>query len=164
MLKHTRLLAPAVLAAATMLLTACDLGGSTEATQQNPSVTTASSAGGKPTPAGSTPDSGSSDPTEPQPVDCGEVTVDGGVVHRLIADVGVSGLVTCTAATKVLNEFVAVPVADRNKSGSTELEGGWLCTALTEDNGEMTYHCVMVFEGGTDGDHGEDLVFYTKPV
>jgi hypothetical protein len=167
MFKHARMLAPAVLAAGAMLLTACDLGGSTGATQQNPSATTPSSTPGKATPAGSTSDSDATSDggsTEQEPIDCGEVNVGGDVVQTLIAEVGVSGVVSCTAATKVLNEFLTTPTSERAQGEMTELQGGWLCDDNTEDQPETTYYCVLILDGGTDGDHGEDLQFYTKPV
>jgi hypothetical protein len=65
-----------------------------------------------------------------EPVYCGEVTLDTGAVHGLIATPAVNGLVGCTEAFDVLDEFLGLPPEKRGEAslGNVQLASGWSCT------------------------------------
>lgn len=135
-----RILVPAVLA--TLLLTACDPGGS-------------AAESGKETVGTSTVSTKADDL---QPVDCGHVDVSAGVTHTVIADPADDGLVGCTEAFNVVDSYLAIPASERGAA----LEGiavsdGWSCT--TDDGETASIGCV---KGKTADGYG--FAFHTDPV
>ena len=122
MSRYLRIVVPAALAAGALLLSACG----NEEPVASTSDTTAS-----------TPDTTSSSAAEEelQPVDCGEVTLTGGTVHRLVADPAADGLVGCTEAFGVIDEFAKLPPEQQSAAslGNVDLPSGWSCTV---DDGE----------------------------
>ena len=123
----TKRLSIVVLAAGALLLSACG----TENTAASDSTSDTS------TPVKSTSDtstaaSGTSE--DLQPVDCGEVTLKSGV-HHLVADPAANGIVGCTEAFNVLDEFTKLPPEQQSAAslGNVDLPSGWSCTV---DDGE----------------------------
>ena len=146
-----RTLVPTVLAAGVMLLSACGQDDPAEAGQDEPAATT--SATSTATGGGSTGEDGA------QSVDCGEVDVDGGVTHRLIADPATAGTVGCTEAFNVLDAYLAVPAGERGASfEGLDVGNGWSC--VTDDGETASIACIK----GKNGDNDYDFAFYTKPV
>jgi predicted small secreted protein len=92
-----------------------------------------------------------------QPVDCGEVEVEG-TTHTLTAEPTFSGVVGCTEAFNVLDVYLAIPVEDRGAGfENLPLSNGWACG--TDDGEVMSIGCV---KGGLDNDY--KLAFHTMPV
>lgn len=123
----TKRLSIVALAAGALLLSACG----TENTAASDSTSDTS------TPVKSTSDtstaaSGTSE--DLQPVDCGEVTLKSGV-HHLVADPAANGIVGCTEAFNVLDEFTKLPPEQQSAAslGNVDLPSGWSCTV---DDGE----------------------------
>jgi hypothetical protein len=138
-----RAVVPAALAAGGLLLAACGSGDTSSAPSSAPSTTpstttsttTVSVPASTSDTATSTPDSsvpsgtpGAADGLAP--VDCGEVTMDTGVAHRLIATPAEGGIVGCTEAFTVVDEFLALPPEKRAEAslGDVLLPSGWSCT------------------------------------
>lgn len=117
----TKRLSIAVLAAGALLLSAC--GNET---------TTASGSGTSTSDTTTTTTSAAAE--ELEPVDCGEVTLSSGV-HQLFADPAANGVVGCTEAFNVIDEFTKLPAEQRSQAslGNVELPSGWSCTV---DDGE----------------------------
>lgn len=88
-------------------------------------------------------------------VDCGTVEVDGGT-RTLTAEPSAGGIVGCTEAFNVLDEYLKIPVADRDLNG-TKLSDGWSCT--TDDGATASIGCV---KGKAGNDY--DFAFSTTPV
>ena len=135
-----RRMVPAVLAAGGLLLTACDAGDATTsagdtttATTTSATATTTSATSAPPTPAGRSSTSDSTGGLEP--VDCGEVSLGTEARYRLIAQPTDSGVVGCTAAFNVVDEFTKLPPEKRAEAslGNVVLASGWTCTV---DDGE----------------------------
>jgi hypothetical protein len=142
MTKRLSIVVPTALAAGALLLSAC--GGETtsasDSTSDTPTTTTSVTAmstsdasGTSGAPATSPVASGAGE--ELDPVDCGAVTLDTGIVHQLIADPAASGIVGCTEAFNVIDAFTKLPPEKRGEAslGNVELAGGWSCTV---DDGE----------------------------
>jgi hypothetical protein len=135
-----KLLVPVVLAAGALLLTACDLGGSAGASEEG-SVTVSV---------------GASDDIEP--VDCGPVDVADGITHTLVADPSDAGLVGCTEAFNVVDEYLMIPASERGANlEGIDLSDGWSCT--TDDGETASTGCVK----GRTAD-GYELAFHTEPA
>jgi hypothetical protein len=65
-----------------------------------------------------------------EPVNCGEVDVDG-TKHTLTAQPAEYGLVGCTEAFNVIDEYLKVPARERGANlDGTDLPSGWTCTTL----------------------------------
>jgi hypothetical protein len=66
----------------------------------------------------------------PEPFYCGEVTLDTGATHGLIADPAANGIVGCTEGFNVLDEFLKLPQEKRAEAslGNVALASGWSCT------------------------------------
>ena len=142
-----RIVTLAALAAGTVLLTACNATDSVSDARQDTSTSSATD-----TSVRSVTGDG-----EIQPVDCGEVQVDGGT-HTLTADPTAGSIVGCTEAFNVLDEYLKIPVEQRGASlDNIQLSNGWSCGA---DDGETaTIGCV---KGQRVGDDYE-LAFHTTP-
>jgi hypothetical protein len=126
-----------VLAAGAVLLTACDPGGSAARTT-SPGPTTEVT---RNVAAG-----------DLEPVNCGEVDVDG-ATHSLITEPTATGLVGCTEAFNVIDEFLAIPIQRRGATlDSIQLTNDWSCT--TDDGETALIYCVQ----GLD-----ELTFRTEP-
>lgn len=145
MSKRTKVFAFTTLAAGAVLLTACsqpspaadyEKGGPTPV-----STSTSAPAGG-----------------DLQPVECGPVEVDSLGTHTLIAQPSAGGVVGCTEAFNVIDEYLQIPSAERSASfEGTPLSGGWTCS--TDDGEILSIGCVK----GKNGDEW-DFAFSTKPV
>ncbi|ALG11979.1 hypothetical protein [Kibdelosporangium phytohabitans] len=94
-----------------------------------------------------------------QPVECGPVSLSSGAEHTLIADSTTDGRVGCTEAFTVFDEFVKLPADKRAKAslGNVDLSNGWSCTM---DDGETT--SVACIKGKTATSPG--IALHTKPV
>jgi hypothetical protein len=123
MIKSLSIVVPA-LAAGALLLSVC--GTETTAAYSTPDSTQSTS---------NTSTAPSDTEEAPQPVDCGAVTLDTGVVHQLIADPAETGVVGCTEAFNVIDEFTKLPPEQRSAAslGNVDLASGWSCTV---DDGE----------------------------
>jgi len=163
MSKRMRVFAFAVVAAGGVLLTACSqpspaAGNENGAPAPASTSASATSAG---TDAGGGAGSGAG--TEPvdqelQPVECGPVEVDGLGTHTLVAQPSVGGIVGCTEAFNVIDEYLKIPSAQRSADfEGTALSGGWTCS--TDDGETVSIGCVK----GKNGDDW-DFAFSTKPV
>jgi hypothetical protein len=65
-----------------------------------------------------------------EPVNCGEVDVDG-TKHTLTAQPAEYGLVGCTEAFNVIDEYLKVAAQERGANlNGTDLPSGWTCTTL----------------------------------
>ncbi|APU15451.1 MULTISPECIES: hypothetical protein [Actinoalloteichus] len=163
-------LVPAMLAAGGLFLAAC---GQTESDQDAvPADDTAAEApasGGltedsTPSDDGSPTDaSGAADPTGPgedglEPVDCGEIELDAGTTHNLIALPSAGGVVGCTEAFNVIDEFIQLPDEEKAEAalGNVELSDGWSCTI--DDGATAGVGCVQ----GQMADDFE-FAFQTQP-
>lgn len=130
-----------------MLLTACG---------QAASNTGAKDASG--TPVSVKVDSVSSSGSDLDPVNCGEVEVNGST-HTLIADPTRGGIVGCTEAFNILDEYLAIPVEERNASfENLPVSGGWSCG--TDDGETWSFYCVK----GERIDDNYEFAFHTEPV
>ncbi len=109
-----------------------DASGSTSDTPTATSDTSAPVTSTSDTPATSPTASGAEEGLAP--VDCGEVTPKSGV-HHLIADPAANGIVGCTEAFNVLDEFTKLPPEKQSEASLTNvtLPSGWSCTV---DDGE----------------------------
>lgn len=169
MTKYKRLLVPAVLAAGTMLLTACDIGadiGASADGKQNTS-TTANSTPADPTAGGAVPVvegkvNPADGPVEEGSVDCGRVDLGGGDPFRLIADPGVIGLVNCHVAFDVFNDYLAIP-EDARKEGVT-LANGWGCSSTVEADVLYGFECSQTDPSSPTADLANDYQFRVEPV
>jgi hypothetical protein len=183
MIRRLTVLAPAALTVGTvLLLSACgqtqanSTGGSSE---NSAVVSSTSSATNTPTQKSNTPTQKSSTPTQksPQkladrpegsgdkasglkPVVCGPVTVGGGATQTLIADPTPDGIVGCTEAFNVIDEFFRTPVQQRPANGlqNTRLPSGWECGT---DDGEHNVTRCFTIPGGK---RGVNFVFHTEVV
>lgn len=146
MSKRMRVFAFAVAAAGAMLLTAC-----------TPSPATGNEKGA-PRPANTT--SADTEPTDEdlQPVDCGPVETGEFGTHTLTALPSEAGLVGCTEAFNVIDEYLKIPSAERSANfEGTPLSDGWTCG--TDDGETLSIGCVK----GKNGDQW-DFAFATKPA
>lgn len=147
MTKRLSKVIPVALAAGGLLLTACGTGDatasgsdsalSTSETASSTSETTPSTSDtSEPAPATSATEAGL------EPVDCGDVTLDTGAVHRLIATPAANGIVGCTEAFNVVDEFVKLPPEKRSEAslGNVTLASGWSCTV--DDGATANLGCV----------------------
>lgn len=76
----------------------------------------------------------------PEPVNCGEVTVDGST-HTLTAQPAADGIVGCTEAFNVIDEYLRIPAAERGANlNGTDLANGWSCA--TDDGEVASIGCV----------------------
>jgi hypothetical protein len=127
----------AALAAGTVLLTACNATESVSDARQGNSAGTAADA--------RLATSGD------EPVDCGEVDVDGSK-HTLIAEVTAGGMVGCTEAFNILDEYLTHGTSIED----TPLSNGWSCT--TDDGETASVGCVKGLNG-----EDYDFAFHTEP-
>jgi hypothetical protein len=92
-----------------------------------------------------------------EPVDCGALDVDGNQ-HTLTAQPAATGIVGCTEAFTVIDEYLAIPVAERGADlDGTELSTGWSC--VTDDGVTAGIGCVRDRVGDEYG-----FAFSTTPV
>lgn len=128
--KRPGIFVSAALAAGGMLLTACGTGDTASSTSD---VLPSTSDSPRPV-------SGGKDGMEP--VYCGEVTLDTGAIHGLIADPAANGIVGCTEGFDVLDEFLKLPQDKRAEAslGNVDLAGGWSCTV--DDGVSANISCV----------------------
>ena len=125
----------AALAAGTVLLTACNATESvSDARQGNPAGTAADVQLAS---------------SEDDSVDCGEVDVDGDT-HTLVAEPTTGGIVGCTEAFNVLDEYLALGTSIED----TKLSNGWSCT--TDDGETASIGCVK-------GRASNEFAFRTEP-
>lgn len=128
MTKRLSLVVPAALVVGGVLLTAC---GTETASSAPPTTTTTTASSTVSSPATSTSDSATTAaPDGMEPVYCGEVTLDNGAIHGLIATPTESGIVGCTEAFNVLDEFTGLPPEKKSEAslGNVTLASGWSCT------------------------------------
>ncbi|AOS64101.1 hypothetical protein [Actinoalloteichus hymeniacidonis] len=174
---NRRLLAPVALVAGGLLLAACgqtpdDQGSAADGAGETSAATSESTAGTEDTSIATddetaddsiaTEDETSGDANtlatdDLEPVDCGEIELHTGEVHRLIALPAAAGLVGCTEAFNVTGEFLELSPEEQAEAslGNVELSDGWSCTV---DDGETAaLGCVK----GRDGDDFE-FAFQTE--
>jgi len=97
-------------------------------------------------------------PESGEPVTCGEVAITDTITHTLIAEPTFSGVVGCTEAFTVLDEYLSIPADDRGAGlENLPLSNGWACG--TDDGEVMSINCL---KGGLDADY--KLSFHTMPV
>jgi hypothetical protein len=134
MTKRLSIVVP-ILAAGALLLSACGTGttSASDSTSDTPTPTTSTTTSTSDTSDTSTPAPGTGE--ELAPVDCGAVTLDTRVTHQLIADPAATGIVGCTEAFDVVDEFTRLPAEQRSAAslGGVDLPSGWSCTV---DDGE----------------------------
>jgi hypothetical protein len=142
-----RLLAftPAALVAGVLLLSACGQTGTGTNAQSTP--TNATSTG---TPAKTDGVVSGGGDEELEPVECGPVEIHS-VTHILVATPGPNGIVGCTEAFNVLDEYLAAPNNVGDPWNTIELPSGWTCS---QDDGEFP---------SIDCQNEQDLGFHTKP-
>jgi hypothetical protein len=133
MSKRLSIVVPAALVAGGVLLTAC--GPESAGSPPPPSTTittttTTTTSSTVSSPESSTSDSTSSSQNGVEPVYCGEVTLDTGAIHGLTAVPAENGIVGCTEAFNVLDEFLKLPPEKRSEAslGNVQLASGWSCT------------------------------------
>jgi hypothetical protein len=103
---------------------------------------------------------GNEEPGNVEPVDCGQVEPDEGTVHTLIADPATAGVVGCTEAFNVLDEYLAIPARQRSADyEGTALDNDWACG--TDDGETTSIGCV---KGTRDANGDYELAFHTEPV
>lgn len=143
---RTNVFAFALLTAGTVLLTACS----------QPSPAAGNEEGG-PVPVSTTTGAQTVD-EELQPVECGPVEVDSVGTQTLMAQPSLGGIVGCTEAFNVIDEYLKIPSAQRSADfEGTQLSDGWTCS--TDDGETLSIGCVK----GKNGDDW-DFAFATKPV
>jgi hypothetical protein len=136
--KRLGIAVPAAMAAGVLLLTACENGGATSSASTT-SSTTATTSSTSTTSSSTSVEQSTSVPSttvpdaegDLQPVHCGEVTLDSGAVHGVIARPTLAGVVGCTEAFNVIDEFVNLPQEKRAEAslGDVTLPNtGWTCT------------------------------------
>jgi hypothetical protein len=142
-----RVLVLAALATGTVLLTACDPGGSAARTEQDTTSTGPATDVTRNVSAG-----------DEVPVTCGEIDVDG-TTHTLLAQPAATGTVGCTEAFNVIDEYLTIPVQRRGATlDSIQLTNDWSC--VTDDGETASIGCVK-------GNRVEDdyaFAFHTEPV
>lgn len=137
-----RVLVLAALATGAVLLTACDRGGQESSTEQDTKSAKLS-----------TEDTRNASAGDITPVDCGEIDVDG-ATHNLIAEPAATGLVGCTEAFNVIDEYLTIPVQRRGADlEGTQLANGWSC--VTDDGETAAIYCAR----GND-----EFTFRTEPT
>ena len=166
MFKHTRLLVPAVLAAGTMLLTACDDGGANAgAAEQNTPTSTSSSATtgtstegtADATAGGATADGGSTDSAK----DCGEATVGDGPTLLLIPDKGELGYLTCDQLHAVFNEFSRLATQGEMPGNGVTVDNDWQCVPASDDDVTVGVDCFT--PAVSDANNPADYQFHAQP-
>jgi hypothetical protein len=102
---------------------------------------------------------GAEEPSEElEPVACGEVDVDGST-HNLVADPTRGGIVGCTEAFTIIDEYLAIPVEQRNSTlDSLPVSNGWSC--VTDDGEFASIGCVK----GERVNDDYDFAFHTEPA
>jgi hypothetical protein len=125
MSKRLAAFVPAVLVGGVLLLIACGQGGSVaegpQQTSTGPTGTLASSkANGIST-------------NDLRPVECGTVEVNT-VSHILIADATPEGIVGCTEAYNIVDEYLKAPSVSGDPFQAKKLSGTWTCSM---DDGEF---------------------------
>lgn len=160
MTKRTNVFAFALLTAGTVLLTACSQPSPAAGNEKSAPVpvSTTSSPAGSESSGGEA--GGSTEPVdqELQPVECGPVEVDGLGTQTLVAQPALAGIVGCTEAFNVIDEYLKIPSAQRSANfEGTPLSAGWTCS--TDDGETASIGCVK----GKNGDDW-DFAFSTKPV
>lgn len=126
MSKRLAAFVPAVLVGGVLLLTACGQGGSVaEVPQQTSTGPTGTSVSSKANEI-----SGS---TDLKPVECGTVEVNT-VTHILIADATPAGVVGCTEAYDIVDEYLKAPSVPGDPFQTKKLSGTWTCGM---DDGEF---------------------------
>jgi hypothetical protein len=131
---------PAAMAAGgLLLLTACGAGDADSAAADTTTTTTTTTVSSPPSTSvteESTPDvpSATSGATggasDMEPVDCGAVSLGTQTKYHLIAAATDAGIVGCTEAFNVADEFVKLPPEKRAQAslGNVTLASGWSCT------------------------------------
>ena len=147
----TKRLSIVVLAAGALLLSACgkETTAASDSTSDPATTTTSTTASSISDTSGtSTAASGTSE--DLQPVDCGEVTLKSGV-HHLVADPAANGIVGCTEAFNVLDEFTKLPPEQQSAAslGNVDLPSGWSCTV--DDGKTANVSCVKDKVGDEHG-------------
>jgi hypothetical protein len=100
------------------------------------------------------------DAVEPmEPVNCGEIAVTNTITHNLIADPTRGGIVGCTEAFTIIDEYLAIPVEERNASfENLPVSNGWSCG--TDDGESWSFYCVK----GERVNDNYEFAFHTEPV
>lgn len=100
------------------------------------------------------------DAVEPmEPVNCGEIAVTNTITHNLIADPTRGGIVGCTEAFNIIDEYLAIPSEERSASfENIPVSNGWSCG--TDDGETWTFYCVK----GERVDDNYEFAFHTEPV
>ena len=126
---------PTVLAAGGLvLLTACGSSGAdsaaTETTTTTTTTSTVSSAPSTSVTQESTSVASTTAPDDMAPVDCGAVSLGTQTKYHLVAAATDAGIVGCTEAFNVVDEFVKLPQDKRAEAslGNVTLPSGWSCT------------------------------------
>lgn len=129
---------PAALAAGgLLLLSACGTGDADSAAADTTTATTTTVSSPPSTSvtqeSGSTASAAASNDLEP--VDCGDVSLGTQTKYHLVAAATDAGIVGCTEAFNVADEFVTLPPDKRAEAslGNVTLASGWSCTV---DDGE----------------------------
>lgn len=135
-------------AAGAMLLTACGQAGTTTGAKDGSGESTSVKV-----------DSVSSNGNDLEPVNCGEVQVNDTTTHTLVAAPSRGGIVGCSEAFNILDEYLAIPVEERNSTlDSLPVSGGWSC--VTDDGEFASIGCVK----GERVNDDYEFAFYTEPA
>jgi hypothetical protein len=126
MSKRLAAFVPAVLVGGVLLLTACGQGGSVAESPQQTSTGPAST-------MVSSKANGLSSANDARPVECGTVEVDT-VTHILVADGTPAGVVGCTEAYNIVDEYLKAPSVPGDPFQTKKLSGTWTCS---KDDGEF---------------------------
>jgi hypothetical protein len=148
MSKRLTAFVPAALVAGVLLLSACGQAGNGRAAKDGQSTSTSPTSTSASATADVVPASKDEDL---QPVECGPAEVYE-TTHILVATPGPGGIVGCTEAFNVLDEYLNAPAAG-DVFNTKKLSNGWSCG---QDDGEFAaIDCVNKRKG--------DLAFHTKP-
>ena len=170
MTKRLLALVPIAVVAGTALLTACGQGASSPAasaagtsastasatpTSGAPTSTVAIAAGNQPT---SAPSSHTGQPTVDangvRPVNCGSMQDGSGRTVSLIADATATGLVGCTEAFNVVDQYLKNADKAQGSSRSLDLGNGWSCST-DGGSGPNTLGIIACASGKDDGHGGK---------
>jgi hypothetical protein len=169
-------------AAGTVLLTACGQGASSTAapaasTSASTASATSTSTSGAPTStlsmaAGKRPTSAASshagqptvDANGVRPVNCGSMQDGSGRTVSLIADATPAGLVGCTEAFNVVDQYLKNAAKAQGSSRSLDLGNGWSCS--TDGGSGPDQQGIISCASGKDDGHGGKtggMALHTQP-
>jgi hypothetical protein len=145
--------------AGTVLLAACGRGDGNDAPPTTAGVgTTSIPSAGSSTQAPAGQSTGNVDE-----VDCGPVMLPNGQPSSLLADSTAAGVVGCTEAFNVLDEYLKAPGTGDGTQRNKSLSNGWSCA--TDGGAGSIARSILCSNGEDDGQGGKKggFAFHTEP-